>query len=87
MHRPSGPWNLNYDEQHDAEYVAYADVVLTKSAGFRNDFQVRVRRATHWLGIAVEHEDYDQRVALLCTAMESLLCTKAEVRKGERMGL
>jgi len=45
----------------------------------------RVERALYWLGRAVEGEELDQRVALLCTAMEALLSDKSEVRKGERI--
>ncbi|HEV8427460.1 MAG TPA: hypothetical protein VGQ41_06075 [Pyrinomonadaceae bacterium] len=85
VHKLQGSWNLDYSEQHDTEYVGYADLVLTQSAGLGEDFKARVRRTVHWLGIAVEHEDYDQRVSLLCTAMESLLCAKEEIRKGERI--
>lgn len=86
VHMVRGPWNLDYIEQHDADYVGYANHVLTQSSGFGEDLNARVRRAVHWLGTAMEHEDYDQSVSLMCTAMESLLCAKDEVRKGERIG-
>jgi Apea-like HEPN len=82
-HVSPGPWQLDYFEEHDKDLVAFADDLLTKSASFKTEFKARIDRAIHWLGNAIEQEDYDQRVALICTAMESLLCSKSEGRKGE----
>jgi len=82
-HASPGPWQLDYFEEHDKDLVAYADDVLKKSATFKDEFRGRIDRAIHWLGTAIEQEDYDQRIAEICTAMESLLCGKEETRKGE----
>ncbi len=85
QHVSSGPWDFEYFEEHDKEHVDYATDVLGRSANFSKDFKERVERALYWCGRAVEDEELDQRVTLLCTAMESLLSNKSDVRKGERI--
>ncbi|HWS86436.1 MAG TPA: hypothetical protein VN282_05715 [Pyrinomonadaceae bacterium] len=85
QHVSPGPWTFEYVDAHDRGYVEYAAGVLGRSAGFPKEFRERVERALYWLGRAVEGEELDQRVALLCTAMESLLSDRSEVRKGERI--
>lgn len=82
-HVSAGRWQLDYFKEHDKSLVSYADDVLKKSTTFKDEFKRRIDRAIHWLGIAIEQDDYDQRVAQICTAMESLLCGKDEARKGE----
>lgn len=85
QHVLPGPWDFEYIGVQDRGYVDYAAGVLGRSAVFPKEFKERVERALYWLGRAVEGEELDQRVALLCTAMESLLSDKSEVRKGERI--
>lgn len=85
QHVSPGPWTFEYADAHDRVFVDYAAGVLGRSAGFPKEFRERVERAIYWLGRAVEGEELDQRVALLCTAMESLLSDRSEVRKGERI--
>lgn len=82
-HTSPGPWQLEYFEKHDEILAAFADDILTRSVALKNEFKLRIDRAIHWLGNAIEQENYDQRVAQICTAMESLLCSKSEIRKGE----
>jgi hypothetical protein len=85
VHVSPGPWTLDYIETHDEEFVQFAADIVRKTATFSKEFQGRAERALYWLGRAVEEEEMDQKVALLCTAMESLLSAKSEVRKGERI--
>lgn len=82
-HTSLGPWQLEYFEKHDEILAAYANDILMRSVALKSEFKPRIDRAIHWLGNAIEQEDYDQRVAQICTALESLLCSKSENRKGE----
>lgn len=78
-------WDFEYHEEHDKKYVGYAVGVLGGSTNFPKDLKERVDRALHWLGRAVDQDEFDQKVTHLCTAMESLLSNKSEQRKGERI--
>jgi Apea-like HEPN len=80
-----GPWDFEYSESHDKDYVDYAIDILRQSASLPKEIKERVERALYWFGRAVKGEELDQRVALLCTAMESLLSNKSDIRKGERL--
>jgi hypothetical protein len=44
-----------------------------------------VKRAILWIGKAISEEDFDLKVAFLCTALETLLTTKQDGRKGEKI--
>jgi len=47
------------------------------------NFQSRVQRAIYWLGSAIEEEAFDHKMIHLCTALESLLTSRSDKRKGE----
>jgi hypothetical protein len=49
------------------------------------DAQARLKRAIHWIGLSVTDEEFDDKVVRLCTALETLLCTKDDRKKGEAM--
>ena len=85
VHVSPGPWDFEFAENHDEAFLEFAADVVRKTAALPGEFRGRVERALYWLGRAVLEEELDQRVALLCTAMESLLSAKSEVRKGERI--
>ena len=42
-----------------------------------------VDRTIYWIGKAIEETEYDQKIIALCTAMEVLLTTRSDRRKGE----
>lgn len=47
--------------------------------------QNQIKRTILWIGKAVSEEDFDIKVAFLCTALETLLTTKQDGRKGEKI--
>lgn len=44
-----------------------------------------VERALNWTGLSISEVDYDIKIAYLCTALETLLTTKQDGRKGEKI--
>lgn len=44
-------------------------------------------RALHWIGTSITRENQDDKVVDLCTAMEAILTTKGDPRKGEAIAL
>lgn len=44
-----------------------------------------IERALHWIGLAISEIDPDIKVSFLCTALETILTTKADGRKGEKI--
>lgn len=49
--------------------------------------QSRVQRALRWIGQSIIKESADDRVVSLCTALETLLTTRNDGRKGEAIAL
>jgi len=47
--------------------------------------QESLRIALHWFAQSLATPDYDGKVLCLCTALESVLTTKSDQRKGERL--
>lgn len=45
----------------------------------------RVKRTIHWIGESIREENYDTKIIFLCTAMETLLTTKNDGKKGEKI--
>lgn len=62
---------------------ANADFVRIKN--FPAKLQAVIERALHWIGLAVAEVDLDIKISYLSTALETLLTTKADQRKGERI--
>ena len=54
---------------------------VTKS--FNSRIQGIIERAIYWIGKSIDEGEPDQKVIALCTAMETLLTTKSDKRKGE----
>jgi hypothetical protein len=47
--------------------------------------QNRFRRSLIWIGQSIDDEDYDIKIIKLCTALESILVTKDDRKKGEAL--
>jgi hypothetical protein len=52
-----------------------------------NDLQEQLLRALEWIGTSVTREHADDKVVDLCTALEAMLTTRDEGRKGEAVAL
>lgn len=50
---------------------------------FNTSLQLIVERTIYWIGKAINESEYDQKIIALCTAMETLLTTEDDRRKGE----
>lgn len=46
-------------------------------------FRRAVELSLHWIGLATVQADHDMKAVMLCTALEALLCTAGDQRKGE----
>ena len=44
-------------------------------------------RSLEWIGTSITRENYDHKVVDLCTALEAILTTKSDARKGEALAL
>ena len=51
------------------------------------DLNDRIFKALEWIGSSVTRGNYDDKVIDLCTALETLLTVKSDVRKGEALAL
>jgi len=47
------------------------------------DFRARVQRAIYWVGSSIKEEVLDHKMIFLCTALETLLTSRDDKRKGE----
>jgi len=47
----------------------------------------RLARAVHWISVSMTRESFDDKVVDLCTALETLLAPKSDLRKGEALAL
>jgi len=82
--RNFSPIEFDYEEQFK---------MLTQKANKHYDLlknvpekiQNCVKRTIVWIGKAVSEEDFDLKIAFLCTALETLLTTKQDGRKGEKI--
>jgi hypothetical protein len=54
---------------------------------FPEPIQRQLRRALHWIGSSITRESHDDKVVELCTALETLLTTREEQKKGEALAL
>jgi hypothetical protein len=65
--------------------VAEANTDFERIKKFSPNIQELIERTLHWIGLAISEIDYDLKVAFLSTALETLLTTKDDGRKGERI--
>lgn len=84
-----------FDNKHSPIAYDYPESLVERAAEANKDFErikkfppnIReiIERAHHWVGLAISEIDPDLKVAFLSTALETLLTTKDDGRKGERI--
>lgn len=62
---------------------ANADYLLIKN--FSPPIQDLLERTLYWIGLSISEIEMDLKIAFLCTALETLLTTKDDKRKGEKI--
>lgn len=85
-HLWSRPWNpmpaIISSEDKDLEMLkSYRSVV--EDPDIKKKVKEAFQRAISWIGDAVMSEDLNHKIIFLCTALESILCTKDDGMKGE----
>lgn len=92
---PSTSWELGYRPmgvevpiglaETLREYLAPLEAVTSGDISKR--LASRIRRAIHWIGTSATRESHDDKVIDLCTALETLITTKDDKRKGQAIAL
>ncbi len=86
-------WGL--DNKNSPIAYDYPDTLVERVGEANEDFErikkfppnIRelIERALHWIGLAISEIDPDIKVSFLSTALETLLTTKEDGRKGEKI--
>ena len=86
----TGMHNKNRAIQYD-----YPEFLVEKAEECNTDFLLikrfplklrnLIERALHWIGLSISEVDPDIKISFLCTALETLLTTKADKMKGEKI--
>lgn len=86
---PSG-WRLSRPIAFDykdllvkSSEIANADYLLIKT--LTPSLQEILERSLNWMGLSIREPNNDVKIAFLCTALEAMLTTKSDARKGERL--
>lgn len=78
------PIHRNIDDLLEKSIVTFLEKVNPIVSGeYGPDLQKAFRNAIVWMGRALEEEDADLRIIYLSSALESILSTRADGRKGE----
>jgi Apea-like HEPN len=82
--REYSPMKYDYPG-HIVEFAAKAndDYILIKT--FSDKMQNLLERTLYWIGLSISERELDLKIAFLCTALETLLTTQDDGRKGERI--
>jgi hypothetical protein len=67
------------------EGIEEANTDFQKIRTFPPKLQGLIERSLHWIGLSIAEVDQDIKISFLSTALETLLTTKADQRKGERI--
>jgi hypothetical protein len=83
------------DNKNSPITYKYSDTLVERIGEANEDFErikkfppnIRdlIERTLHWIGMAISEIDPDVKVSFLSTALETLLTTKADARKGEKI--
>jgi len=60
---------------------------LFKRNGIQGGIREHLVRGLEWIGGSITREDEDDKIVDLCTALETLLATKQDAKKGEHIAL
>ena len=80
--RKREPFKLTIGD-HDKKYLDRAENNYQISRNFDSKLRARYERAAYWMGMSIEEEEFDKKIISLCIALESLLVSKNDKRKGE----
>lgn len=67
------------------EHIGEANRDFLAMESFPPNLKSLVERALHWIGLSISEVDPDIKIAFLCTALETLLTTKSDRMKGEKI--
>ena len=67
------------------EHLAEANEDFGHVKQFPPNLQDLIERTLHWIGLSISEVDPDIKISFLCTALETLLTTKADGLKGEKI--
>lgn len=83
------------DNKNRAIQYDYPEILAVKAEECNKDFLLikefppnlrdLIERALHWVGLSISEVDPDIKISFLCTALETLLTTKADKKKGEKI--
>jgi hypothetical protein len=86
-----------FDRKHSAIKYDYPQYLIDGIGAANKDFALvqelppnlkdLIERALHWIGLAISEIDPDIKISFLSTALETLLATQDDSRKGERIAL
>jgi hypothetical protein len=86
---------MGRDNKYSAIEYDYPEFLIEGVEEANKDFQLvrklpanlrgLVERTLHWIGLSISEIDADLKISFLCTALETLLTTKDDPRKGERI--
>ena len=76
------PWGVFIGEKL-CDFLEMGDAQYNKIKKLSSNIQKVIYRALYWISKALEESEQDVKVILLCTAAETLLTQKHDLRKGE----
>lgn len=84
-----------WDAEHSAIKYDYAEFLVEHIGEANKDFLLiqkfppnlkdLIERTLHWIGLSISEVDPDIKISFLCTALETLLTTKDDKRKGQKI--
>lgn len=82
-------WEFIVDDVYTRQIKESKQIIdsLFLSINANNKIYERMRRALDWIGGSVIRERLDDKIVDICTALETLLATKQDRRKGEAIAL
>lgn len=82
--RPFGPTLLRFEGNlTKSTQGTVTELGTLHNATMPSKFQNALLRSLEWIGTSITREKYDHKIVDLCTALESILTTQDDPRKGE----
>lgn len=80
----NSPIEYDYAESL-VEHVGEANEDFERIKKFPSNLRDLIERTLHWIGLSISELEPDIKISFLCTALETLLTTKADRLKGEKI--
>jgi hypothetical protein len=80
----SSPIAYDYSDSL-VERVSIANEDFHRIKKFPPNIQELIERTHYWIGLSISEPEFDIKISYLCTALETLLTTKDDGKKGERI--